>query len=315
MKVFVTGATGYIGGSVVRGLLGRGAEVSGLARSDSGLAALEEMGVRPVRGSLADWSLLVKEAAAADAAVETANADDPFAAGALMEGLGGGSGRKGGGKAMIRTSGTSIVGDMAAGRHAGPCHTEDGFEGPRFEKAGRYAIDREVQGAKARGLRGIVICPSMIYGQGLGPKPESVQVPELIRLAQESGVARHVGPGENVWSHVHIEDLVDLYLLALENAEPGSFYFAEQGEASLREIAVAIGRMLGLGDRTEEIGIDEAANRWSASAAHYTFASNSRVSAAKARKELGWSPSRPGLIEDIERGYYASLHAAGASTG
>lgn len=309
MKVFVTGATGYIGGSVVRGLLNRGAEVSGLARSDEGAAALEAMGARPVRGSLVEWSLLIAEAAAADAVVEAAAADDPFAAGALMTGL------EGSGKTLVRTSGSSVAGDMAGGRHAAETVDEESFRQPRFEKAGRFAIDREVMAASGRGLRGIVVCPSMIYGEGLGPKPESVQVPELIKLAKESGIARHVGPGENVWSHVHIEDLVELYLLALDRAPAGSFYFVEQGEARLKEIAVAIGRMLGLGERTEELSIDEAARRWGSSAAHYTFASNSRVSAGKARRELGWTPSRAGLIEDIERGYYARMHAGGAATG
>lgn len=310
MKVFITGATGYIGGSIARGLLDRGAKVSALARSDSGLAAVEAMGCRPVRGTLAEWSLLIREAEAADAAVEAAAADDPYAAGALMAGL------DGSGKTFVRTSGTSIAGDMAGGGHDTETVDEKSFKGARFEKAGRWAIDQEVTTAgKARGLRGIVVCPSMIYGQGLGPKPESVQVPELIRLANESGIARHVGAGENVWSNVHIEDLVELYLLALDKAPAGAFYFVENGEARLRDIAVAIGRMLGLGDRTEPLSIDEAARRWGASGAHYTFASNSRVSADKARKELGWAPSRPGLIEEIERGYYARLHAAGAATG
>ena len=309
MRVFVTGATGYIGGSVVRGLLEQGAEVSGLARSDVAAAALEAMRVRPVRGTLADWSLLIREAAAADAVVNAANADDPFAAGALLAGL------EGSGKPLLHTSGSSVVGDMAAGERAAEVVREDDEGWPRFEKAGRVAIDREVMAASARGLRGIVICPSMIYGEGLGPKPDSFQVPQLIALAQESGVARHVGPGENIWSHVHIADLVELYLLALERAAAGSFYFVENGEARLRDIAAAIGRMLGLGGETEPIGLDEAAARWNASTAHYTFGSNSRVSAAKARRELGWTPSRPGLLEEIESGCYARLHAAGPATG
>ncbi|MEX0758452.1 MAG: hypothetical protein WD100_02625, partial [Tistlia sp.] len=83
----------------------------------------------------------------------------------------------------------------------------------------------------------------------------------------------------------------------------------------LRDIAAAIGRMLGLGEASEPMGLDEAAQRWSAAAAHYTFASNSRVSAAKARAQLGWAPSRAGLLQEIERGYYARRHAAGPATG
>ncbi len=309
MKVFITGGTGYIGGSVARGLLDRGAEVHALARSEAGLGAVEEMGAKPVRGSLADWSLLIAEAQAADATFECAAADDPYAAAAFIEAL------EGSGKALIRTSGSSVVGDMAKGRHSAPLYTEDSFLGPRFEKAGRTAIDRAVMDASTRGLRGIVICPSLIYGEGGGPKPESMQVPELIKLAKESGVARHVGPGENVWSHVQVDDLVELYLLALDKAPAGSFFFAEQGECRMKDIAMAIGRMLGLGEETRELSLDEAAQRWNASAAHYTFGSNSRVSAAKARAQLGWAPSRPGVIADIESGYYARRHRDGPATG
>ncbi|SMF02403.1 Nucleoside-diphosphate-sugar epimerase [Tistlia consotensis] len=309
MKVFVTGATGYIGGSLVRALVARGDSVSGLARDPVGQAAVEAMGARPVAGSLADWSLLIAEAKAHDAVIEAASADDPYGVSAFLTAL------EGSGKTLIRTSGTSIVGDMAAGRHDAPTVTEESFVGPRFEKAGRHAIDRAVMAAAADKVRGIVVCPSMIYGEGSGPKPESVQVPELILLAKQSGVARHLGPGENIWSHVQIDDLVALYLLALDGAEPGDFFFAAQGEARLRDIAVAIGRMLRLGDRTEPLDLNEAVQRWGPSGAHYTFGSNSRVSAARARERLGWSPSRPGLIEEIESGYYARRHASGPATG
>ena len=300
MKVFITGATGYIGGSIARALVDRGAEVRGLTRSEAGAGALEHIGVVPVRGSLADWSSLGDEALAADATVNTADADNAFAVGALLAAL------AGTGKRLVLTSGSSIVGDMAAGSYAAPAFSEDSHVAPRFEKAGRVAIDRAVLAARADGILSTVICPTMIYGHGSGPKVDSIQIPWLIALARESGAGRFIGDGSNIWSNVHIDDLVDLYLLALETAPAGSFFFAEQGECSLRDVAVAISKMLGFAGKTRCLSIDEAARRWSPEAAHFAFGSNSRVTAEKARRMLGWSPSRPGLIEEIERGCYSS---------
>ena len=298
MRIFITGASGYIGGSIARSLIDRGAAVRGLARTDAGAGALEGMGIVPVTGTLAQWSVLTDEAQAADAVINAADADDAFAVSALLAAL------TGTGKRLIHTSGSSIVGDMAAGRHDAPVFSEDSHVTPRFEKAGRVAIDRAVLAAATNGVHGIVICPTMIYGPGTGPKADSIQVPWLIALARESGAGRHVGSGENVWSNVHIADLVDLYLLALETAPAGSFFFAEQGECRLRDIAGAISRMLGFGGTTRSLSIDEAALRWGPEAAHFAFGSNARVTAEKARRMLGWSPSRPGLIEEIESGCY-----------
>lgn len=300
MKVFVTGATGYIGGSVARALLDRGAEVRGLSRSAAGLGALEEIGVVPVPGSLANWSSLVEEARAADVTINAADADDAFAVSAFLSAL------RGTGKRLIHTSGSSIVGDMAAGLHDAPVFSEDSHVMPRFEKAGRFAIDRSVLAARAEGVLSTVICPSMIYGRGSGPKAQSIQVPWLITLAQESGAGRFIGNGANIWSNVHVDDLVDLYILALETAPAGSFFFAEQGECSLRDIAIAISRMLGFAGRVESLSIDEAAQRWSPEAAHFAFGSNSRITAEKARRMLGWSPKQPSLIEEIELGFYSA---------
>jgi nucleoside-diphosphate-sugar epimerase len=298
MKVFLTGATGYIGGSVGRALADRGHEVRGLVRTDAGAQELERIGVRPVRGNLSSWSLLIEEARAADAVINAADADDAFAISALLTAL------EGSEKPLIHTSGSSIVGDMAAGEFAGPTYTEDSVVLPRFEKAGRVAIDRQVLAAAPRQIRSVVICPTMIYGLGTGPKTDSIQIPWLIALSRESGAGRHVGSGRNIWSNVHIDDLVELYLLALESAQAGSFFFAEQGEAELRDIAVWISNMLGFGGATAPISIDEAALRWGSEAAHFAFGSNSRVSAEKARRMLNWSPKGSKLADEIESGCY-----------
>lgn len=307
MDVFVTGASGYIGGSVAARLMEQGATVSGLARSDAAAETLEARGIGVVRGTLASWSVLQAAAQRADAVVDAADADDAFAASCLIEAL------RGSGKRLLHTSGSSVVGDMAAGAFAGALHTEDSLVAPRFEKAGRVAIDRAVLQAALDGVHGVVICPTMIYGDGLGTKRDSIQVPWLIEIAIESGAGRHVGAGENLRSTVHVADLADLYVLAIERAPAGSFFFAESGACRLGDIAAAIGRMLGFGERTEALSLTEAAERWGAEAAHFAFGSNSRVSAEKARRLLGWTPSRPGLIEEIEQGCYRRAPAMGST--
>ena len=154
-------------------------------------------------------------------------------------------------------------------------------------------------------MRGVVIAPSLIYGRGRGRNPHSVQVPWLIALAKKAGVPKHIGSGENRWANVHIDDVVSLYLLAMERAPAGAFYFAENGENSMREVCEAIGRMLGQGGRTQSMSVEEAAAEWGEGPANDTMGSNSRVRAKRARAELGWRPSAPPLIEEIERGCYA----------
>lgn len=300
MKVFITGGTGYIGGSIAKALIERGAAVRALARSDTSAEALEQMGAIPTRGGLESWSVLIEEANASDAVINAADADDAFSVSALLSAI------EGTGKRFIHTSGSSVVGDMAAGLHEAPIISEDSHVAPRFEKAGRVAIDRAVCASATKGIHSTVICPTMIYGKGTGPKADSIQVPWLIALAQESGAGRHIGDGVNIWSNVHIDDLVELYLLALDSAPAGSFFFAEQGECSLRDIATAISRMLGFGGVTQSISIDKAAERWSPEAAHFAFGSNSRVTSEKARRMLGWAPSRPDLVTEIETGCYRS---------
>jgi nucleoside-diphosphate-sugar epimerase len=299
MKVFVTGASGYIGGSVAAGLLAAGHSVLGLVRSSERAAQVRSLGIEPVLGSLGDAALLAQAARESDAVINAASSDDRGAVEAMLPAL---SGR---GKCFIHTSGSSIVGDMAAGRRGDKVYEDETPVQPLPGKAARVAIDKLVLGAAKDGVRAVVICPTMIYGRGRGAHPESIQVPRLIALARKYGVPRHVGAGENVWSNVHIDDLVRLYLLALERAPAGAFYYAENGENSYRELAEAIGRMLGMGGRTVPMPIDEAIAELGESGAQFSFGSNSRVRAVRARRELGWSPSGRGLIEEIERGCYA----------
>lgn len=299
MKIFITGASGYIGGSVASALMTTGHEVSGLARAEKTAEALVEIGIAPVRGALDDADVLAGAARKADVTINAANAAHRGAAEALVGAL------AGTGKILLHTSGSSIVGTRARGELVEAVFDEDTPFTPTPQRAPRVEIDKLVRAAADNGVRSIVIAPSLIYGRGRGLNPHSMQVPWLIALAKKAGVAKYIGPGENRWSNVRIDDLVMLYLLAIDRAPAGAFYFAESGENSMREICEAISRMLGFGGHTQSMTVEEAGAEWGEGAANDTMGSNSRVRAKRARAELGWAPQGPSLIEEIERGCYA----------
>ena len=287
MKIFCTGASGYIGGSVAAHLMAAGHQVSGLIRSPDKADAVRARGIQPVLGTLDD----------ADILVNAASADHKGAAVALLDAL------AGSGKPFIHTSGSSIIGTQSRGERTDAVFDEDTPFTPTPARAARVALNEFILSYRDKGCRPVIVCPSLIYGQGLGVNPDSVQVPLLIRLAKKRGNAAHAGPGENIWSNVHIDDLVTLYALAIEKAPAGSFYFVENGEHSMRELCVSINRMLGFQGPPTAISMAEAAAEWSEGTAENTMASNSRVRAKRAR-QLGWKPAARDLIEEIEQGCY-----------
>jgi nucleoside-diphosphate-sugar epimerase len=294
MKVFVTGPGGYIGGSVAARLVEAGHEVRGLVRSAETAESVRRFGIEPVRGSLDDAGLLAAEAGRADAVVNAASSDHRGAVEAFVDGL------AGSGKVLIHTSGSSIVGDDARGEPSDAVFEEDTPIAPTGGRAARVAIDRLVVDAAAeRGLRSAVLCNTLIYGTGLGPHEDSIQIPALVRQARKSGVPRHVGRGLNVWSAVHIEDVADLYRLVLETPEARGFMFVENGEASYRDMVGAIGRRLGLGE-AQAWPIEDAIREWGPDRATYALGSNSRVRGRRARA-LGWAPRHASVLDWIAR--------------
>jgi nucleoside-diphosphate-sugar epimerase len=300
MKVFITGATGYIGGSVATKLIERGDEVIGLARSDEAAAALKKRGIEPLAGDINAYTPVVEIAKRADAVINAANSDNPFVVHALLTGL------AGTGKTLIQTSGSSVVATYDNGEPGERIFDEDTPFTPEPEKAGRVAIDQSVFAAAKNGVRSIVIRPTLIYGRGIGVSATSIQLPKLIDVARKAGVPRHVGRGLNIWSHVHIADVADLYLLALDKAPAGSLFYAENGEASFKSVAQSIGRMLGLGHQTQDWPIGEAVEGLGPGA-YLSFGSNSRVRGVRSRA-LGWQPKQGTLADEIEKGVYAEVY-------
>ncbi|GAB2878580.1 SDR family oxidoreductase [Paraburkholderia jirisanensis] len=293
MNIFITGASGFIGGSIAAGLVRAGHRVKGLIRKPEHAAELERLGIVPVIGSLDDRALLIKEAQAADAVINAADSDHRAAVEALIEGL------ADSGKPLLHTSGSSIVGDASGGElGAAKIYREDALPEPTADKAARVAIDQLVLNAAQRGIRSAVLCNTLIYGNGAVKGSASVQLPRLVRQAQKSGVVRHVGSGGNIWSNVHIDDVVELYRLALEKTPAGTFYFVESGEASFHDMSVALADALGLG-APQAWPLDDAIEEWGYEMASYGLGSNSRVRGTRAREQLGWQPQRTSVVDWI----------------
>lgn len=284
MSVFITGASGFIGGTVARRLVKAGYPVRGLVRDREKADSLRAMQIQPVLGDLDDYELLAHEASRSEGVINAANSDHAGAIDALLEGL------KGSNKPFIHTSGSSVIADDARGNtvSAQVYDEETPFVVLPFKQP-RRDNELRILAAKDDGIRSIVMCPSNIYGTGSGLTQVSFQIPFLVRHAREFGAVRIVGDGVNRWSNVHVDDLAELYLLALQNAPAGAYYFVENGEASFAEIGASIARRLGLGP-VQSWSAEEARPHWGEMHTHYTFGTNSRVRAKRARRELGWNP-------------------------
>ncbi|BCQ25368.1 NAD-dependent epimerase/dehydratase family protein [Caballeronia sp. NK8] len=294
MNIFITGAGGFIGGSIAAGLARDGHRVRGLIRRAEQADDLKRLNIEPVIGSLDDTALLVAEARAADAVINAASSDHRGAVEALIGAL------EGSNKPFLHTSGSSIVGDASGGEASDNIYTEDDLPEPTPDKAPRVAIDNLVLAAAQRGVRSAVLCNTLIYGHGAVPDATSVQLPRLERQAKKSGIVRHVGRGLNIWSNVHIDDVVAIYRLALEKSPAGTFYFVESGEAQFRDMTAAMAKALNLRG-PEDWPLDDAIEEWGYEMASYGLGSNSRVRSKRTREMLGWQPKRTSVVEWIEK--------------
>jgi nucleoside-diphosphate-sugar epimerase len=291
MRVFITGANGFIGGAVAAALIADGHTVRGLVRDRAKAEAVAAHGMEAVIGSLDDADLLQAEAQAAEGVVNAASSDHRGAIEALIAGL------KHSGKPLLHTSGSSIVGDEAMGEPSDRIFHEDTPIAPEADKVARVAIDRLV--LDAPGVRSVVLCNTMIYGNALGAPAQSVQIPTLVRQARESGIARYIGRGLNRWSNVHVADAAALYALALAKASAGSFMYVESGEAALGDIVAAIAARLRLG-AAQSWPAGQAIAAWGREMAVFALGSNSRVR-GKAAERLGWVPKHRSVTDWIAR--------------
>ncbi|NYI07840.1 SDR family oxidoreductase [Allostreptomyces psammosilenae] len=296
MRVFVTGATGFVGSAVVRELIDAGHHVVGLARSDDAVASLTAAGAEPHRGSLDDLDSLRDAASASDGVIHLAYVHDfgNLAASAVtdlraVEAIG--DALAGSGKPFVVTSGTAAA--ATPGRPA----TEEDAADPDSPGAHRRPSEIATLALAERGVRSSVVrLPPSVHDRG-----DYGFVPRLIELAREKGVSAYVGEGANRWSAVHRLDAARLFRLAAESAPAGTRLHGVGDEGvPFREIAGVIGRHLGL--PVVSVSGEEAAGHfgWLGALAAY----DGPTSSALTRKWVGWHPERPGLLADLEEGHY-----------
>ena len=295
MRVFVTGATGFVGSAVIQELIRAGHEVSGLARSDEAAAALRAAGAAVHRGALDDPDSLRRGAAAADGVIHAAfihNYGDLTAAGETdrlaIEALGTELARSG--RPLVVTS---VIGHLPPGQLA----TEDTVPDPGASVKHRAGSEVAALAFAAQGVRASVLrLPLSVHGDG-----DTGFVPGLIRLARNTGVSAYIGNGQNRWPAVHRLDAARLYRLALEGAPAGSTLHAIGDEGvPIAEIAAVIARRLGL--PAASIPIKEAAEHFGW-LAHFVSL-DIPASSAKTRALLGWQPVHPALLADLDREPY-----------
>jgi nucleoside-diphosphate-sugar epimerase len=291
MRIFVTGASGWIGSAVVPELIGAGHQVVGLARSDASARAVADMGAEVLRGDLNDTDVLRAGTLDSDGVIhlafvvpsvtEAATRTDAAAIEAFAAGL------ADSGKPLV-ISGATLV---TPGR---PSTERDELvaAGPI---AARIANMRAALAASERGIRAsLVMLPRSVHGEG----ERHGFVPQLIALARAKGVSGYIGDGAIRWPAVHVKDAAALYRLAVEQAAAGAVLNAIGDEGvPVREIAEAIGRQLDLPARSlpaEEFGGMFA----------YLLRNDMPASSAITQELMGWKPTHPGLIEDIELGHY-----------
>jgi nucleoside-diphosphate-sugar epimerase len=292
MRIFVTGATGFIGSLVVKELIAAGHQVIGVYRSDDKAPALAASGAEVYRGSIDDPDSLKDGAARSDGVIHLAFNHDfsQFAANCetdrrVIEALG--SALAGSDRPLIVTSGTAIA-KVAPGELA----TEDApaIAATDFPRA---ASEETTAKLAADGLNTSVVRLPQVHD----PERQGLISP-WIAIAREKRVFAYVGEGRNRWAAGHISDVARLYRLAIEKSEPGAVYNAvgEEG-VSARDIAETIGRRLKL--PVKSISPEEAGGYfgWLAHLASRDMPASSELT----QKKLGWRPTGPGLIADLER--------------
>ena len=290
MRVFLTGATGFIGSAIIPQLKAAGHEVLGLARSDQNAAKLEAAGVAVHCGDLSEPETLAAGAAACDATIHCAFihdfsrfveniAVDRAAVEAMLGVL------EGSGKRFVLTSGVLMVDTGGEATEEDPA-AQDGAG------AARGATELLVEAFAARGVKASIVRLPQVHDterQGL--------ISYAVQTAREKGVSAYVGDGSNRWAAAHVDDVATLYALVLDKGQAGARYHAvgESGVA-MRDIAEAIGRRLAL--PTASIAPEQALE-------HFGFVGmfalrDAPVSSQRTRQRLGWVPAGPGLIQDLE---------------
>ncbi|KAI9807800.1 MAG: hypothetical protein M1825_005105 [Sarcosagium campestre] len=340
-KIFITGATGYIGGTALATIAKEHPEyqITALVRnSDKGAQVASRFPkIQLVYGDLDSVEVIEAAARNADIVLDTANADHVASADAIAAGLA--AHPPSSPSFWIHTSGTGILclADMERGSF-GEAATKvyDDWEGigevtSLPDGAPHRNVDKIVLAAGATGaIRTAIVCPPTIYGEGNGPgNTRSIQLPDLAKGALQRKKGFFVGRGKSLWNHVHVADLAVVYLRLVEEAAregggdkaswgPEGYYFVENGEYAAVDLAKAVARAAhkqGLleSDEVESISADEAGKI--RSYGQLLWGANSRSKAIRARKLLGWEPTEKSLFDTVDEVVTQEAKALGLIKG
>ena len=299
MRVFLTGATGFVGSAIIPELLSAGHQVLGLTRSEEGAATLRAAGAEPHHGSLEDLDSLRRGAETTDGTIHCGFIHDfsNFAHSCevdrrAIETVG--AALAGSGRPFLITSGLA---GLAPGRLA---TEEDAADSDAFARAQAEGLALSMA---ARGVRaGVVRLSPSVHGPG-----DHGFVPMIIRLAREKGVSAYIGGGANRWAGVHRLDAAQLYRLALEKGAAGSRFHGVADEGiPTRDLAEVIGRRLGLPVRS--LSAEEAKGHFGWMALFFSM--DLMASSTLTQERLGWQPTRPGLLADLEQEYHSDFQLA-----
>ena len=298
MKALVIRAAGYVGSHVACALASRGHTVTGFARSAQSVHALRQAGYSTVVASLDNLPALDALGGLFDIVVTSAKM--PFEAEApIMRAIAAGC-ASGVTSHLLFTSGTALLSTSARdGAWSQYSFAEDDPFPLQVQRnlPARIETEKFIRSAARGGLATFVIRPPLIYGNG-----GSIQIPAIFESARETGSACYVGLGLNLYSAVHVEDLAEIYCLAIERGAPGALYHAVSGEANFRSIAEAVAAVVGCD--TKSLTYEQACALWGANRVDIALAANSRSIAKRTVEELGWRPRHLDVIEDIRSGSY-----------
>ena len=285
MKVFITGGSGYIGRPTVAALITQGHEVTALARSDASVEFMTALGADVVHGGLDDLDVLRSAASRADGVIHLAAHDGPDARdvdAAAAEAMQAGAGPK----PYVHTGGVWVYGDTAG------VVDEDAPVTPPPITSWRPAAEAKVMAHAQHGGRPILVMPAMVYGHGRGLLEEC-----FVQPARATGEVRYIGAGTNHWALVHVDDLADLYVLALEGATGARYAAVGDSRPTVLEAVQSLSQAAECPGQTESITLEEARNVMGPIAD--AFALDQQFTNARARKQLGWAPPQRDVLTEL----------------
>lgn len=311
MRIFITGATGYIGRVITEQAQAEGHAVHGLSRSEAGDQQLRQLGAVPVRGDLSSLAVLREQSERADAVLHLAYIHDFTmdyeqvlrADREAVDALG--AGLRGRSRPLVITSGTALVDPDPAGGET----TEDAPPSQTFVLKDRIRSEQHALSLKEQGVNVSAIrLPPYVYGRG-----GSYFVPLLMQMAATAGESIYVEEGSLRTSTVHVDDASELYLLAAKHAQAGDvFNGTNSTHVSLKQMTEAIATALKVPSRS--VSRAEAEARWGQFVTAFVQFEN-RVSNRKAVEQLGWQPRRVDMLTDIHSGSYLELAEALRQSG